>query len=69
MKSLQKKPDLTSNEEENAETVDTETSSVESETEENDEQDENDSFMNPPADAESEEAPTNEDCYLVEQGA
>lgn len=62
--------DLTSNEEENAETVDTETSSVESETEENDEQDENDSFMNPPADTDSEdELSTKEEEYLVEQGA
>lgn len=61
--------DTTSNEEENAETIDTETFNVESETEENGEQNENDSFMNPPADAASEEVPTNDDCYLVEQGA
>lgn len=61
--------DTTSNEEENAETIDTETSNVESETEENGDQDENDSFMNPPVDVASEEVPTNEDCYLVEQGA
>lgn len=61
--------DTTSNEEENAEIIDTETSNVESETEENGEQDENNSFMNPPADAASENVPTNEDCYLVEQGA
>lgn len=61
--------DLTSNEEENAETIDTETSNVESETEENNGQDENDSFLNPPADAASEDVPTNEDCYLIEQGA
>lgn len=61
--------DTTSNEKENAETIDTETSNAESETEENVGQNEDDSFMNPPADAASEDVPTNEDCYLVEQGA
>lgn len=61
--------DLTSNEEKNAETVDTETSSVENETEENNEQDENDSFMNPPADTDSEDELSTKEEYLVEQGA
>ncbi len=65
----QEETDTTSNEEENAETIDTETSNVESETEENGEQNDDDSFMNPPVDVASEEVPTNEDCYLVEQGA
>lgn len=55
--------------EENSESKEAETSDAESETEENDEQNEDDSFMNPPADAASEDVPTNEDCYLVEQGA
>ena len=55
--------------EEISESEESETSTEENESEEEVSQEETDSFMNPPADAESEEAPTNEDCYLVEQGA
>ena len=52
-----------------SESEESETSTEENESEKEVSQEETDSFMNPPVDAESEEAPTNEDCYLVEQGA
>ena len=55
--------------EESTESEEIETSTEERELEEETTQEENDSFMNPPADTASEEVPTNEDCYLVEQGA
>ena len=55
--------------EETFESEDSEISTEENESEET-AQEEADSFMNPPVDAETaEDAPTNEDCYLVEQGA
>lgn len=54
--------------EETSESKESETSAEETESEEAT-QEENDSFMNPPVDAETEEVPTNEDFYLVEQGA
>ena len=52
-----------------AESEDSETSTEENESEEDASQEETDSFMNPPADAETEEAPLHEGLYLVEQGA
>ena len=55
--------------EETSESKEAETSTEEIESEEEISQEESDSFMNPPVDAETEEVPTNEDFYLVEQGA
>ena len=55
--------------EETSESEESETSAEETESEEETTLEENDSFMNPPVDAEAEEVPTNEDFYLVEQGA